>query len=494
MSTVSMTSTDSTPEPYRRYQTRHNSTLQAPTTPRTHPVKATGGVQKSNLTLKPLAPVLQLSKTGATAGPKTSEIPLQEVHQDILNSVKLRASVDTTISLNPLFDDDDDSLQRFLRYHQLTSNGRNILKELTKLPPETGRIMEFHDVGAREYEVIEEVLGQTGRVSKPRLTYDYEKHSLLVEMPSAIHEAPFDCLKESLGVAMSLLPYEHDLIYLMIHMNSSLSVNRKSVTPDICITVTAAKGPTQTMLVPFIGECACSEDKDHAILKLKNTIAAHPHAKMAVLSLVHEAQPYSSPDDDSFASETFSKLKEPLPLEEFITERLPPCMPITVADHSCCYISSVEFFVWVRGDDEDIIDLDNDDADHMAHGTLLPHIKMDAVKAMLTRGVGKIRDSFVSFSKQLNPEIDCTELEEAVITLPTRWNDYVIALNNGADVTAWRRYQTWHEDVISDLKKDPSYVPPSNAGEASGSSHERSKRKRKRTSTSLPPHKSKRAL
>jgi len=66
-------------------------------------------------------------------------------------------------------------------------DGRKVLKELTKLPPETGRTMvctstlsqlnrifrlpniqEFHGVDAREYEVIEEVLGKMGRISKPR--------------------------------------------------------------------------------------------------------------------------------------------------------------------------------------------------------------------------------------------------------------------------------------------------------------------------------------
>jgi hypothetical protein len=192
-------------------------------------------------------------------------------------------------------------------------------------------------------------------------------------MPSAIHEAPFDCLKLSLGQSISAMPYDEDLIFPMIHMNSSLSVKRKSVTPDICITVTAASGPTRIVLVPFIGECACSEDKSHAIRKLKNTIAAHPHIKMAILGLVREAQPFKSPDSDSVASQTLSTLDEPLPLEEFITERFPPCTPIMIANHNWCHISSVEFFVWVKGEDESILDLDNEDAEHMACGVSVHH-------------------------------------------------------------------------------------------------------------------------
>jgi hypothetical protein len=75
---------------------------------------------------------------------------------------------------------------------------------------------------------------------------------------------------------------------------------------------------------------------------------------------------------------------------------------------------------------------------------------MDAVKSMLKRGLGKIRDSFVAFSKQLDPDADCTELEEDAIALRIRWKDYLIALNNGADVTAWTRYKNWHEKLIKD--------------------------------------------
>jgi hypothetical protein len=208
-----------------------------------------------------------------------------------------------------------------------------------------------------------------------RLTYDYDLNSLLVEMPSAIHEAPFDCLKLSLGHSIAAMPYNSDLIFPMIHMNSSLSVNRKSVTPDICITVTPAEGPTKIVLVPFVGECACSEDKAHAINKLKNTIAAHPHVKMAVLGLVREAQPYRSPDENSVASQTLGKRDEALPLNEFITERFPPCTPIRIAHHNWCHISSVELFVWVRGDDEPVLDLDNEAAEHMAHGVSFYTIK-----------------------------------------------------------------------------------------------------------------------
>jgi hypothetical protein len=187
-------------------------------------------------------------------------------------------------------------------------------------------------------------------------------------MPSAIHKAPFDCLKLTLGLSIEALPYDHDTIFPMIHMNSSLSVERKTVTPDICIMVTVAEGPTKVMLVPFLRESAFSEDKHHAVCKIKKTIAAHPEIRVAVLALIRKAQPYRRPEKGSLALATFHKDSMPLSLDLFITKCFPPCTSITVADHNWCHISSVEYFIWVWGDDELTINIDNEDAEHMAHG------------------------------------------------------------------------------------------------------------------------------
>lgn len=187
-------------------------------------------------------------------------------------------------------------------------------------------------------------------------------------MPSAIHKAPFDCLKLCLGQSITALPYDRNVVFPMIHMNSSLPIKSKTMTPDICITITPAQGPTRVRFVPFLGESTFTEEKLHAIHKLKKTIAAHPEIKVVTLALICEAQPYSKPEKGSLASATFHKDLTPLELESFITECFPPCTSITIANHNWCHISTVKIFVWVRGDDELIIDIDNEDAEHMARG------------------------------------------------------------------------------------------------------------------------------
>ncbi|KAG2138175.1 hypothetical protein BD769DRAFT_1663740 [Suillus cothurnatus] len=477
MSTVALATTCGL---YRNYDTRSNSTPQS-----THPMKPTGHIQNSNMILKSLTPDLQLDKTECATVPKTSSTPIQEAHKDNLKPVHLQASA-TAIPANPgpLYDDDE-SLQQSLHHQGLTSK--------------TGHMMEFHGIDVQEHELIEQFLEEMGRVGKLRLTYNYDKCSLLVEMPSAIHEAPFDYLKLSLEVSLEALPYDRDTIFVMVHMNSLLSIKRKMVMPDICITVTGAEGPTNVVLVPFLRESVFSEDKPHAVHKLKKIITAHPEIEVVVLALACKVQLYHKPEKGSPASATFHKDSEPLPLDLFITECFPTGTSIMVTDHNWCHISSVEFFIWVRGDDEFVINIDNEDTKHMAHGTLLPEINMDAVKVMLKWGVEKIQDSLVTFSKQLNPNIDTIELEKAAVTLPARWKSYNIAVKNSTDITAYNRYKAWHEAVITDgLELNPMYVPPTtvtslgaepdvNGSSKVSANHSHGCSKHKCTSTSLPP-------
>jgi hypothetical protein len=118
---------------------------------------------------------------------------------------------------------------------------------------------------------------------------------------------------------------------------------------------------------------------------------------------------------------------------------------------------------------------------------------MGAVKVMFERGLAKIRDSMVAFTKQLDPSVDCTALENAPINFLPIWKDYIIACKNGADVTAWTRYTAWYEKVISERKKKTNADTGLGASESDGLP--RGRPKRKRMSVSLPPtRKSKRLL
>ncbi|KAG2112737.1 hypothetical protein BD769DRAFT_1391855 [Suillus cothurnatus] len=227
-----------------------------------------------------------------------------------------------------------------------------------------------------------------------------------------LHKASFDYLKNCLMLAIAQLPYDRDLVYPSISMNYPLKIKGGVVNPDMTITITAVEEAPSVVLVPGVVECAVSEDRVHIFNKVENEIEAHLDA--------------------------------------------------LIGGHNWCHIQSVEYFVWVKGNNQDHIDIHDDNPQFMAYGTLAPTLNMDAVTTMLERGVHKIRDTLVSFSRQLSDEVDCSNLENALVTLPIVWRLGAKNMMTAADLTAHQCYDLWHEEVIRGTKHsydNESYTP-----------------------------------
>lgn len=90
---------------------------------------------------------------------------------------------------------------------------------------------------------------------------------------------------------------------------------------------------------------------------------------------------------------------------------------------------------------------------------------------MLNRGLMKMRDTMVDFSKQLCPDEDYSELAEATAALPISWHLASKGILRAIDVISHQRYKTWHATAIRGTKRnrDETYCP-SDADVAEGSS------------------------
>ncbi|KAG2063119.1 hypothetical protein BDR04DRAFT_1164226 [Suillus decipiens] len=360
-------------------------------------------------------------------------------------------------------------------------------------------LFDEHGVEPREYDVLQPMLEETGR-AKPR------RRVLFVDMPSAIHEAPFTKLKISIASTLDLFPYDHKLICSTLEMNLPLEIEGESVMPDICVTMSKGNGASEELLVPLIGECVCSETVAHALKKMKDTISVHPEIDMAILGIVREVKPYHCPRDGSLASVTLLNSPKPMARRQFITKRFPPCTSVNIAGHSWCHLCSVEYLVWVKQDGEAQIDLDNCDEEHMARGTLFPDIAMDAVTNMIQRGLKKIKDTFVAYTQRLDGTADITRLQEAEVAFSIDWEDSIRAMNIAVESISHARYKHWHENAqfktgdepecikAGKRTRDRSYSPSEADFAASdetnlraSTSRSRGRPKRKRRPASQPP-------
>ncbi|KAG1830385.1 hypothetical protein EV424DRAFT_1343618 [Suillus variegatus] len=275
------------------------------------------------------------------------------------------------------------------------------------------------------------------------------------------------------------------------------------------MTITVVENAPKVVLIPCVGECAMSSDMAHVFTKVEDEIIAHPEAVLAIIVIIREAINYQGPKDISTASISLHNGRhnpEPLPLANFLNLRSTPQgfnQPIRITDHDWAHLASVEYFVWVKGDNQARIDVRNTNPQFMAHGTLGSVLQMDGVSAMLQRGMDKVRDMMARFSRTLDIAGDFSTLEEAEVRLPLNWSLSAKFALTAADLTAHERYESWHDVQFKGVKltkqnHDPPYCPLESDHDggslelATPPPHTRSSctsrtRLRKHVSTSQPP-------
>ncbi|KAG1893758.1 uncharacterized protein F5891DRAFT_1258309 [Suillus fuscotomentosus] len=441
------------PNHYKRYETRSSTHAQATrsTGNAASSLRTPSGNQYKQKLLKsgPMSP-------GSLLGNRTTEpqsiktrLPMEQETQDN-ESVDCEEGTNdvATIVADSLCDHD---IQKSYHSEHFTPNVQNVLKYLTGLAP------EFHGVKPREFEIIEHEVEETGRISiKPRLAYDYNEQLLTINMPTVLHEAFHDDLKDLFTSAIKDLPYNRRIIRPQVHMNNKLRLKSKSVTPDMVISLTAMQGPTQKLLIPYVGETALTEQWDHVFKKMESMIVARPEIVLASIVLVREAKCYTSPHQDSIAMQTLhnrcdsEEKPDPISLEDFINQCSTPQdfkEPLQVADHTWCHIESVEYFVWIKGDKDKVIDMHNSKPEDRAYG-------MSSI----------MRDLFLSFQKDLDSKsvVDHSALENFIIPpFPIDWDLGSLGVLTAVDLTAYTRYVDWHDVCFRGAKRtrDSSYEP-----------------------------------
>jgi hypothetical protein len=132
---------------------------------------------------------------------------------------------------------------------------------------------------------------------------------------------------------------------------------------------------------------------------------------------------------------------------------------------------------------------------------------MDAATNMIQRGLKKIKDSFIAYTKHLDGTADITRMKEAKVGFSIDWEDSVRAFNTAVASASYSRYSNWHRDALRKFEPecikagkriwDPSYSPSESEFLASDDENStsrprgrRSKRKQ-RTVSQPPPRKSK---
>ncbi|KIJ21097.1 hypothetical protein PAXINDRAFT_152766 [Paxillus involutus ATCC 200175] len=290
------------------------------------------------------------------------------------------------------------------------------------------------------------------------MSYSSEEHRLIIKWPSAIHEAPLEDLNIALTSTFPGLPYPRKAVCLVVALNFSIKTTKLTATPDVVIAMTSTRGPKKLQL-PFIAECAFSQTRNSVFTKVKHEIVAHPEVVMVLIVVINEVPLYGAPRDHSVAWERFKCDILPLELDAFITacDEISEDVlkgPIVAVGHTWCTISSVDYYVWLKKEAVPI-NIGDEDGEYSVHGTLPGNVNMDRVQILLNKGFELIKSSLVSFCKEIDPDADCTNLEQLDATLPPTWDHFLGGLANAAQITAHQCYITWYQDSFRGVKQSP---------------------------------------
>ncbi|KIK11328.1 hypothetical protein PISMIDRAFT_25790 [Pisolithus microcarpus 441] len=201
--------------------------------------------------------------------------------------------------------------------------------------------------------------------------------------------------------------------------------------------------------------------------KVAMLIAACPEVLMVVIVLINESPHYQSPSEKSLAWKMFANHQDSLDLTDFMSL----CdvdsgdvdvgedfmVPIVVAGHTWCCISSVDYYVWLKHTPNT--------SDEGSSPELPRNKNLDHFDRLLNKGLEMIRLDIIQFCQEIaihhNLPADYLGLEQS-ICLPPSWDHFCSALVNAREVTAHACFMCWYKDSFRGKKQHTTkpYIKP----------------------------------
>ncbi|KAG1871450.1 hypothetical protein F4604DRAFT_1926183 [Suillus subluteus] len=321
---------------------------------------------------------------------------------------------------------------------------RDVLECIMEPDPEEEAVAVF-DAYYKVYSAVSKIteLNWHTLPGRPRLSYFKDDRILLIESRSNIHEAPFNFLGQELFSFLLSFSRNQQALSTTLSMNFELDFT----IPDMSIwTVAMTRGHVGRRKIHVIGECTFAQHTDSVLWKLKKEIADNAEVLMAIMVVIDEHHPYSSPERMSEAWQMLRQETSARSPSSFHSLQGDPAQShdkhIMIAGHTWCHLASVRFHVWVRGDEP--INVDDDNNELLARGTLFPNQDMDEVEAMIKKGMKMTQDCLATFYQEVAPDSDISAFRNSNTSLTFYWNHLLASLAVAAEDTAYARYHSWY--------------------------------------------------
>ncbi|KAG0699960.1 hypothetical protein DFH29DRAFT_1001516 [Suillus ampliporus] len=317
---------------------------------------------------------------------------------------------------------------------------------------------EFCGIWRVEYEELVRFIDETCDFGlKPRLTYLDADSTLLIEMPSAVHEAALVALHTALTFFIESIPFDCQAVNVNILSNIEAS---DSLVPDMRISFQKMRRTTSKTIISGITETAFLQNRDVLVAKLEDAIEDNLSSLLVIAVVISEDTPYHSPKKGSHTRRALLLDSPKRSSDDFLaaTGDLPTLdAPVVVENHTWCSISSIWFKVWVHGDQP--IDIYTDDQALVADGYLYPQDSMAPVLAMLDKGVNTIRERLITLCKEIDNNVDVDALQDPTIVFRIRKEDIATKIAGAMCETVYGCYTAWHKKALKAEKRKASPMP-----------------------------------
>ncbi|KAF9220322.1 hypothetical protein BS17DRAFT_769402 [Gyrodon lividus] len=177
-----------------------------------------------------------------------------------------------------------------------------------------------------------------------------------------------------------------------------------------------------------------------------DNVLVHPLVEMNLLLKLSSGDFSATPDLSICLAHLSGRWLRP----KFLYEDAKWLGPITVADHTWCHISNIDYHVWVKGGEEKINIGTQSSGMTVAYSTLFLKIDMDTVDIVIHQGLLKIRDGMIQLSKRLDPETDMSLLSATDILWDFNWSQCQVRIANAAECMAHKWFEDWYSGCFGE--------------------------------------------
>ncbi|KAI6022722.1 hypothetical protein EDC04DRAFT_2727979 [Pisolithus marmoratus] len=284
-----------------------------------------------------------------------------------------------------------------------------------------------------------------------RLIFFPESQLLMVVPPTPANESVLNAIMESLSFVLFTIPVPRDTLACRTHANTAFRGRSVCFIPDLIIFMHSDNVSQRPL---WMMECAFTQTDRDDMRKLRAYVRDNSELLVVGKIVLKQATPYCSPGSSGSTARELrsSELMTRAEWDRYCDNN--EFTAVIVDSHTWFSLSSVEIHLWMRQPGNSELDIDRQEGDGYAFGTLHPTVNLTDIDKAFRHGLDLIKDAVVLELQKL------ADVEQATIRSMEDWtpppcllNPKVLAkaLIYGARATAYQRYYDWH----AKLKRTP---------------------------------------